>query len=326
MKESLLAGFDDFSPPRESFRDAVLTGLDRPRKAIPSKFIYDAEGSRLFEAIPTLDEYYQTRTEVALLRAHAGEIAQLCGPACYLVEYGSGSSNKVRILLDVLESPSAYVPMDISRDHLRIAAEGLAGDYPHIPVHAVCADFSKPFNLPNLDGSKQGRRIGFFPGASIGNFTLDESAVFLSKARETLAGGGLLIGIDLKKDVAVLEAAYNDSKGASSAFNLNLLGRIVRELDAKLDVSAFRHHAVYNREKGRIEIGIESLRDQSVTILGREFLFRKGEIIHTQHAYKFSIDEFQTLAAEAGFATERIWRDDGDLYALFFLRVRLEKS
>lgn len=321
MDDSPLAGFHDFAPPRENFRQAVLDGLARPDKAIPSKFIYDAEGSRLFDVIPTLDEYYLTRTEIALLRSHAGDIAGLCGPGCCLVEYGSGSGDKARILLDALEAPRAYVPIDISCDYLRAAAGELARDYPHIPVHAVCADFTKPFDLPGIADRRRGRRVGFFPGATIGNFTLEEAAAFLALAREMLAGGGLLIGIDLKKDVAVLEAAYNDSRGVSAAFNLNLLARMVRELGAELDVSAYCHHAVYDSQRGRMEIGIRSLADQTVTVAGREFRLREGEVVHTQYAYKFTVAEFGQLAAGAGFSTERTWTDDGGLYALCFLEA-----
>jgi dimethylhistidine N-methyltransferase len=321
MNDGSLAAFHDFSPPQENFRDAVLTGLAGTRKAISSKFLYDTEGSRLFESIPTLDEYYQTRTEIALLRTHSAEIAALCGPACYLVEYGSGSCEKIRILLDAVEDPCAYVPIDISADPLRAAAERLARDYPHVPVHAICADLMRKFDLPEVAGREQGRRIGFFLGATIGNFTLEEAEEFLSQAQRMLTDGGLLIGVDLKKDTAVLEAAYNDSRGVSSTFNLNLLSRINRELGADIDVSAFCHSAVYDPEKGRMEIGIKCLRDQTLRVLGHEFRLRGGEIIYTQHAYKFTVDEFQDLAAKGGFTADRIWVDNHGLYGLFFLKA-----
>ncbi len=317
MSDSRLAGFHDFSPPSENFRTAVVDGFSRPRKAVASKFIYDEEGSYLFEAIPTLDEYYQTRTEISLLKAHASEIAELAGPNCYLVDYGSGSGEKSRIILDALETPSAYVPLDISADHLLAAAEVIAADYPHIPVHAVAADFLGDFQLPDVPNTDH--RLGFFPGATIGNFTLGEASRYLAQSRAMLAGGGLLIGVDLKKDVAILEAAYNDSRGVSSAFNLNLLSRINRELGGDIQMSKFRHSAVYDADQGRVDIGIQSLAGQTVTIAGQPFELAEGEIIHTQHAYKFTVDEFSALAFQAGFSTKHVWTDARYLYALFFL-------
>ncbi|MBT6094006.1 MAG: L-histidine N(alpha)-methyltransferase [Rhodospirillaceae bacterium] len=294
-----------------------MNGFSKPRKAVPSKFIYDEEGSYLFEAIPTLDEYYQTRTEISLLKAHAAEISALAGPRSYLVDYGSGSGEKSRILLDALETPGAYVPLDISTEHLADAAEAIAADYPGLAVHAVAADFLGDFQLPDVLGTD--RRLGFFPGATIGNFTLDEAAQFLRQSRSMLSGGYLLIGVDLKKDVAILEAAYNDSRGVSSAFNLNLLSRINRELGGDIQISKFRHSAVYDAEQGRVNIGIQSLARQAITIEGQAFELHEGEIVHTQHAYKFTPDEFSALAAQAGFQIKHVWTDTHELYALFFL-------
>ena len=316
---SHLAGFHDFSPPADDFRAAVLEGLAKSRKAVPSKFIYDTEGSHLFEAIPTLDEYYQTRTEIALLKAHAPEIMALAGPGCYLVDYGSGSGEKSRILLDALDAPAAYVPLDISADHLAAAAELIAADYPAVAVHAVAADFLGDFKLPDIPEAQDGRRLGFFPGATIGNFTLDEAVLFLNQAQMMLTGGSLLIGVDLKKHVAILEAAYNDARGVSAAFNLNLLGRINRELGGDIDITKFQHSAVYDAEQGRMEIGIRALAGQAITIEGQGFTLRQDEIIHTQHAYKFTIEEFSVLAERAGFAVKHAWVDDDGLYGLFYL-------
>ena len=324
--DSHLAGFHDFSPPMDDFRAAVLVGLAKPQKAIPSKFIYDAEGSHLFEAIPTLDEYYQTRTEITLLKAHAPEITALAGANCYLVDYGSGSGEKSRILLSSLDAPAAYVPLDISADHLAAAAEIIALDYPAVAVHAVAADFLADFELPHIPEAEGGRRLGFFPGATIGNFTLDEAARFLKQAQIMLAGGGLLIGVDLKKHVAILEAAYNDARGVSAAFNLNLLGRINRELGGDIDITKFQHSAVYDAEQGRMEIGIRAIADQTITIEGRTFTLHAGEIIHTQHAYKFTVGEFTALAESAGFSVKHAWVDDDGLYALFYLHAGLNTA
>ncbi|MFP6773832.1 MAG: L-histidine N(alpha)-methyltransferase [Alphaproteobacteria bacterium] len=314
--------FHDFGPPEESFRDAVLNGLEMTPKSIPSKFIYDEEGSRLFDIIPTVPEYYQARTEKALLTAHGLEIAAIVGPNSYVVDYGSGSSVKSRILMDALTTPAAFVPLDISGDYLRTAAETFAADYPDIAVHAVCADFLGSFELPHIPTAAGGRRLGFFPGSTIGNFTHSEASGFMARARQMLAGGALLIGVDLKKEVAVLEAAYNDAQGVSAAFNLNLLSRINRELDGDIDVAAYRHHAVYRPEFGRVDIGIQSLRDQAFTVLGRRFEMRRNDVLHTQHANKYTIDEFRDFAVNAGFTVSRVWSDDDDLYALFYLDAR----
>lgn len=321
MSARALTRFHDYGPTEESFREAVLTGLSSTPKAIPSRFIYDQRGSALFEAICELDEYYPTRTEIALLRAHAGELAALIGPACYLVEFGSGGSGKVRALLDACARPAVYVPVDISRATLRRQAEAMAADYPQIRVIAVCADFTKPFPLPEAGATELGRRVGFFPGATFGNFMPGEARQFLSMSTRMLAGGGLVIGADLKKDVAVLEAAYNDSQGKSAAFNLNLLERIKRELGGELDLDGFRHRAVYDPEKGRMDIGILSTRRQSARISGRRFTFERDEVIRTQVAYKFTLEEFQALARESGLAPERLWCDDEELFSIHYLRA-----
>ncbi len=321
MTADALAGFHDYGPTVESFREAVLRGLSAPVKAIPSRYIYDERGSSLFEAVCELDEYYPTRTEIALLRAHAGELAALIGPAGYLVEFGSGGSGKVRILLDACARPAVYVPVDISRATLRRQAGAVAADYPRIRVIAVCADFTKPFPLPEVGATELGRRVGFFPGTTIGNFMPDPARAFLSMSARMLAGGGLVIGVDLKKDATILEAAYNDSQGISAAFNLNLLERIKRELGGELDLDGFRHRAVYDPEKGRMDIGILSTGKQSVRIGGQKFTFERGEIIRTQVAYKFTVEGFQALARQSGFVPERAWCDDDGLFSIHYLRA-----
>ncbi|HTV87564.1 MAG TPA: L-histidine N(alpha)-methyltransferase [Stellaceae bacterium] len=312
--------FFDLAPGEESFRDAVFAGLGRAPKTLPCKFFYDARGSALFEAICELPEYYLTRTEIAVLKQYAGAIATEIGPHCRLVELGSGASIKVRILLRALSAPAAYVPVDISRELLREAARHLAADFPGLPVVAVCADYTRPFPLPPLPGPV-GKRVGFFPGSTIGNFEPDAVVRFLRHCAELLGPGGeMLIGADLKKDPAILNAAYNDSAAMNAAFNLNLLARINRELGGDIDVERFAHVAFYNEEAGRMELYLESHAPQSVTIAGRRFDFAAGERIHTENSYKYSIDEFRALATRAGFRPAETWTDPKRLFSVHYFR------
>jgi L-histidine Nalpha-methyltransferase len=313
--------FHDLAPGEESFRDAVLGGLGRPRKAIPCKFFYDARGSALFEAICRLPEYYLTRTEVAILEANAPGIAAQIGPFGRLIEFGSGASTKARILLRALDRPAAYVPVDISREHLRDAAASLAEDFLSLPVVAVCADYTRPFLLPPLPGP-DGKRVGFFPGSTIGNFEPDAAVAFLANYARILGPGGeMVIGVDLKKDPEILEAAYDDRTGVTARFNLNLFERINRELDGDLDVDRFEHVAFYNETEGRIEIYIRSLANQEAWIAGRHFRFGKGELVHTEYSYKYSIAEFRALAARAGFRLLYTWTDPARLFSVHYFRL-----
>jgi L-histidine N-alpha-methyltransferase len=321
MRYSSQFAFYDLAPGEESFRDAVLHGLARPRKAIPCKFFYDAPGSARFEQICALPEYYLTRTEIAILERNAAEIATLVGPHCRLIEFGSGASRKVRILLNALDAPVAYVPVDISREHLRDAAGSLSEDFPAVPVIAVCADYTRPFPLPPLAGPP-GKRVGFFPGSTIGNFEPDAAADFLANYARILGPGGeMLIGVDLKKDPAVLDAAYDDRAGVTAAFNLNLLERINRELDGDLDLDLFEHLAFYSEAEGRIEIYIRSLADHRARIAGHDFHFAAGELIHTEYSYKYAVDEFRALAARAGFRPLKTWIDPDDLFSVHYFRL-----
>lgn len=317
MRAPLAADFDfiDLGPDTESFRAAALRGLKAPRKSIPPKFLYDHRGSMLFDSICTLPEYYPTRTETALLRRHGREMAAMIGTGCRLVEFGSGSSDKVRILLDAMESPAAYVPVDISRTQLRQAAATLAQDYPGLSVVAICADYTRPFPLP----PGEGRRVGFFPGSTIGNFTPDEAERFLAAAARTLKGGGLLIGVDLQKDPRILHAAYNDSRGVTAAFILNLLERMNRELDADFDIGAFGYLAFYNEAAGRIEIYIESRADQVVTVSGEPISFAAGERLHAEYSHKFTIEGFRELARRSGFVPRAVWVDPDELFSIHYL-------
>jgi dimethylhistidine N-methyltransferase len=321
MRNGALFAFHDLAPGEESFRDAVLTGLGRVPKRVPCKFFYDARGSALFEEICLLPEYYLTRTEIAILEENSADIAAHMGPQCRLIEFGSGASQKVRILLQALDRAAAYVPVDISRDHLRDAATGLAEDFPAVPVIAVCADYTRPFRLPPLPGA--GKRVGFFPGSTIGNFEPGAAISFLANYAGILGSGGeMLIGVDLKKDPDILEAAYNDRAGVTAAFNLNLLERVNRELDGDVDIDRFEHVAFYDGAEGRIEIYIRSLADQVARIAGRRFRFARDELIHTEYSYKYSVEDFRGLAARAGFRPVDTWTDPAELFSVHYFRLR----
>ncbi|MBV8534582.1 MAG: L-histidine N(alpha)-methyltransferase, partial [Alphaproteobacteria bacterium] len=281
---------------------------------------YDARGSELFEQICNLPEYYPTRTETGVLRRHASDIARRVGADAQIVEYGSGASDKVRIILDALEDPVAYMPVDISGEYLGDVAERLAADYPDIEVTAVVADYRQPFAVP-VSRRRARSRASLFTGSTIGNFTPEEAMGFLRHTARRLAGGGaLVIGADLRKDPRLLHAAYNDSAGVTAAFNLNLLTRINRELDGTFDVSAFDHYAFYNPLEGRIEMHLVSRRPQRVTVSGRSFYFGTGESIHTENSYKFDVDGFRDMARRAGFVPEALWLDNERWFSVHLLR------
>ncbi len=312
--------FFDHHPAVSDFRREVLAGLRSNPKWLSPKFFYDKRGSELFDLICELDEYYPTRTETRILEENAGEIACLCGEDCDLIEYGSGSSRKIRILLDALAGEVTYVAIDISREHLFESASELAEAYSELEVIAVCADYTQPFPLPERGRHRRGNRVVFFPGSTIGNFTPAHAAGFLSTtARQLGRGGSMLIGVDLKKDERVLHAAYNDAEQVTAAFNLNLLERINRELDADFDLSAFEHCAFYNHREGRIEMHLVSSRAQSVLVDGEEIHFSPGESVHTENSYKFAIEEFQDLAMACGFEPIRVWTDRENLFSLHYL-------
>jgi L-histidine Nalpha-methyltransferase len=312
--------FHDLAPSEDNFRDSVLTGLSGEPKALPCKFFYDTHGAELFEKITRVPEYYLTRTEIAILEARAGEIAAYAGPHARMIELGSGALRKVRILLAALDAPAAYVPVDISREQLRAAGARLAEDFPDLPVVAVCADYTKPFQLPPLPGPP-GKRVGFFPGSTIGNFEPEGVVAFLKNCAALLGPGGeIVIGADMKKDPAILDAAYNDKAGTNAAFNLNLLERINRELDGDLAVDRFAHVAFYSEANGRVELYVKSLADQTAHIAGRRFDFRRDEMIHTENSYKYAVPEFRALAARAGFRPVDTWTDRGELFAVYYFR------
>ena len=303
---------------RAEFREAVLTGLARASRAIPAKFLYDARGSALFDQICELPEYYLTRTETGILRQCVAELAVLAGPGCALVEFGSGSSVKSRLLLEGLRDLSAYVPIDISRQHLDATAARLRRDYPGLKVEPVCADYMELTDLPaDVNGAT---RLGFFPGSTIGNLEPAEATAFLRRARSLLGPTGCLVmGVDLKKDPRRLHAAYNDSAGVTAEFTLNLLRRMNRELEANFDLAGFAHEAFYNAAEGRIEIYFRSLRPQTVTVAGRSFTFSEGERVHTEYSYKYDDAGIDTLARSGGFSIEHTWADPDQLFAVTYL-------
>ncbi|PEN14600.1 L-histidine N(alpha)-methyltransferase [Longibacter salinarum] len=312
----------DCHPSESSFREDVLDGLSREQKQIASKYLYDARGSKLFDRITTLEEYYPTRTEASIMRTEIDAMAEAIGKDTLLVEYGSGSSEKTRILLDrVSQNLQGYVPVDISRDHLMDAAARIASSYPDLDVRPVCADYTSSFPLPEFV-EEAARIVVYFPGSTIGNFERDDAVAFLDRIAQAVgAGGGLLIGVDLRKDPDILHAAYNDREGVTARFNLNLLRRINRELNADFDLDAFRHEAVWRSDLGCIEMLLVSTKDQSVRVGEETFSFEKGESIHTEYSFKFTPEQFAEMASEAGFRIERVWTDDQDLFSIQYATV-----
>lgn len=311
----------DQAPSSESFLDEVLLGLQQFPKTLPCKYLYDKRGSRLFDQICDLDEYYLTRTELAIMEAYAPQMAAQIGSGVMFVEYGSGSSVKTRILLDHLAAVAAYVPVDISRKHLQQTSRDLARSYPTLEVRPVCADFNTDFDLP-ISQHDPSHCAVYFPGSTIGNLERREALELLSRIATLCgAGGGLLIGIDLQKDRETLEAAYNDAKGITAEFNLNLLRRINRELHGDFRFNQFRHVAEYNIEHSRVEIFLESLGDQVVTIAGNAFDIAEGESICTEHSHKYTVDGFARMAAEAGLTLRKHWTDEQNRFAVLHFAV-----
>ena len=301
--------------PADGFAASVLDGLSQPYKTLPSRFFYDARGSELFEEITRLPEYYPTRTEAAILEAYAAEIVDGVPDGAVLVEFGSGSSLKTEILLRELPKLSAYAPIDVSQSALEDAELRLATRFPHLNVCPIVGDFSRFVTLPARIAHR--RKTGFFPGSTIGNFKPGEAVRLLAHFRAVLSPRGrLIVGVDLKKDARTLVSAYDDAAGITAAFNLNLLARINREIGGSFDLTAFKHKAIYNAGEGRIEMHLESTRDQEVRILDRRFAFRAGESIHTENAYKYSIEGFRALARSAQWLPRRVWTDSDDLFSV----------
>lgn len=314
--------FDDQHPPAGDFLRDVVTGLRRSPKTIPPVYFYDRKGSALFDQITEAPEYYVTRTELALLDAIAPELAERSGHGAVVVEPGSGSSVKIRKLLDALGDPAGYVGLDISRDHLLDACAELKLDYPDLSIGAVCGDFTNGLDLDHLP-LPEGRRVVFFPGSTIGNFEPDAARSVLAGFRSGMRrGDAVLIGADRVKAPDTLVAAYDDSAGITAQFNLNLLTRINRELDGTIPVEAFRHLSLWNAEKSRIEMHLETTRKVSFSINGEHFELEKGERLHTENSHKFTPQAFETLANSAGFEVTRSWSDGDEFFTLYWLEPR----
>lgn len=318
MKKQALKFYDD-QPVADDMQTEVIRGLRDTQKTLPAKYFYDERGSELFEEITRLPEYYLTRTEISLLEKHAPQIAELLEDDVWLLEYGSGASRKIRILLQSIR-PDCYVPMDISKDFLLASADRLQTDYPWLNVYAACVDYSQPVTLPE-DMNTSTQKFGFFPGSSIGNFSPEEALDFLSSVRTTLGNNGaMLIGVDLQKDTDTLEAAYNDAQGVTADFNLNILHHLNETLDAGFQTERFRHQAHYNTEEHRIEMHLISNMDQVVRVGSEHIGFKAEESIHTENSYKYSQERFAELASKSGFRIQHFWTDENQHFGLFFLR------
>lgn len=324
MKDVLASSLEsrDDRAQRLTFQADVLEGLQKPAKTLPCKYFYDERGSQLFEEICHLDEYYLTRTELAILEQHVAEMTACLGSGCLLIEFGSGSGRKTCLLLDHMSNAAGYVPVDISSESLSQTARAMRERYPDLLVRPLCVDFSAPFSLPKV-GASEARRIVYFPGSTIGNFGPTETKSLLNRiARLCGSGGGLLIGFDMKKDLDILLPAYNDRRGVTAAFNLNLLARINRELGADFQLERFRHEALYNEEQGRIEMYLISEQDQTVRLGQFRIRFREGERICTEYSYKYDTEELPALAATAGFRLQQAWTDERRWFGVQYLSLQ----
>ena len=310
----------DFEPRQSIMRAEAIAGLSKTPKELPSKYFYDEAGSRLFEQICQQDEYYLTRTELEIMRTRADEMAALLGSHCLLIEYGSGSSLKTRLLLDALHEPAGYVPIDISKEQLRASADALARMYPQLEILPVCADYTGVFQLP-LPGRPCERKVAYFPGSTIGNFDRIAARRFLRQVAGICQGGGLLIGVDMQKDFNILHRAYNDAQGITAQFNKHLLERINRELQADFQPQQFAHYAFYNPAQGRVEMHLVSLQAQVVHLGEHAISFQSGESIWTESSYKYAPEDFAALAGSAGFSVERVWTDPQRLFSVQYLRA-----
>ncbi len=300
------------------FLTEVIAGLFHKPRTLPCKYFYDARGAELFQKICELPEYYVTRTEIDILDRHGAEIASELGPDVELIGLGTGAGTKTRILIEALEKPAVYMPVDISEKQLYESAAIFRKVFPDLEVLPVCADYLQPVVLP-APRRNASRKIVYFPGSTLGNFEPDEAADFLRRIGRLCGdGGGLLIGVDLQKDRAVIEAAYNDSQGVTAEFNLNLLVRANRELGADFDLKKWRHRAIYNSREGRIEMYLISEAPQIAHINGHEFSFRAGEKILTEYSYKHTPESFSKLASTAGFKFQKMWTDAARLFGVFF--------
>ena len=298
--------------------NAIVAGLSQARKLISPKYFYDETGSQLFEEITRLPEYYLTNTELGIMEACVEEIAELAGECASLIEFGSGSSMKTRMLLRHLHKPAVYVPVDISEEHLLDSQRSIRADFPDIEVIPVVADFTHPFDLPNPTTMPL-KNIVYFPGSTIGNFERDDAIELLRVMyQEAGADGALVIGVDLQKDPAVIRAAYNDSAGVTARFNLNMLRHLNREFGADFDLNSFAHRATYDADSGRIVMELVSAQEQSVQVEDTRIQFAAGEAITTEYSHKYTLDGFAAMAAEAGFSVEKVWTDPQQWFAVHY--------
>ncbi|MCK5124337.1 MAG: L-histidine N(alpha)-methyltransferase [Dehalococcoidia bacterium] len=312
----------DFKPGLESFLAEVLIGLRKPQKELPSKYFYDERGSQLFERICELKEYYITGIEASIMRSHIKEIVELIGPHVLVIEHGCGNCEKVRFLMNHLHDPVAFIPIDISQEQLVQVAKELDSIFPQLQVLPVCADYTSNFELP-IPKRESKRTVVYFPGSTIGNFDPMPARHFLEHVANLCGSdGALLTGVDLKKDPAVLHDAYNDSQGVTAAFNLNLLERINRELGCDFQLDAFEHYAFYNPRESRVEMHLISQKNQAVHVDGETISFTRGESIWTESSYKYDLDEFEQIAAVAGFRVERVWVDEREWFSVQYLTAR----
>jgi dimethylhistidine N-methyltransferase len=303
---------------REAFRADVLDGMSRRQKSVPSRWLYDRRGSELFEEITGLDEYYPTRTETAILRRHAEEMGALCGEDVVLLEYGAGAGLKFEILANAFKAPRMYVPIDIATDFLDQTVARIRGQFPWLPTFPINADFTTDFDIPR--DIPEGRRTAFFPGSTIGNLDRTEVAALLHRMRRHVGRGGkAIIGVDLRKSIETLIAAYDDRRGVTAAFNLNLLARVNRDLGADFSVDRFAHEARWNERESAIEMHLVSLKAQIVTVAGRRFAFERGETIHTESSRKYDVPGFTDVVLQSGWRMAKVWSDPATRFAVFGL-------
>jgi len=318
--ESIEAFDEENSAEAQMFMSEVLNGLTSKPKTLPCKYFYDKRGSELFDKICELPEYYPTRVELEIMQDFAGQMADMIGPEAEIIEMGSGSSLKTRLLLEKLDNPTAYVPVDISAEHLEETVQDLSDEFPEVPVMPVAADFTRSFDIPEPPNPPR-KEVIYFPGSTIGNFKPRQATKILSEMGDMLnSNSGLLIGVDLRKQKRLLETAYNDEQGVTAEFNLNLLRRIKDELKAQIDLDAFEHQAFFNERESRIEMHLVSKTDQQMKIDGTVIKLQKGESIHTENSYKYDLSQFAKIADNAGFKRVEVWTDAKDLFSVQYFR------
>ncbi|MGB2691179.1 MAG: L-histidine N(alpha)-methyltransferase [Thermodesulfobacteriota bacterium] len=316
-----LSRLKKFETERENLLEEILEGLCKTQKVLPSKLFYDQKGSSLFDQICELEEYYPTRTETSIMNENIEDICSILGRNSLLIELGSGSSKKIRLLLSGLQNPAGYVPIDISEEHLISSVNILARDYPHLRILPVSADYTQPFSLPKFDFIYS-KKVVYYPGSTIGNFEPEYASQFLNSIGKRLGKGtGLLIGVDLKKDKKILEDAYNDNKGVTAEFNLNILTRLNTELDTDFNIKEWKHNAFYNSKEGRIEMHLESLSEQDVNVDGDNITFKKEETILTEYSYKYSIEDFEELISDS-YKLEKVWTDKENKFGILYFYVK----